>query len=118
MSLYCVMVKFTQKCFSYLIEQEICYLVLCERNYSKRLAFSYLEEIAQEFYQQYGKRVRIDHNTFLHNFKMTHTHTLFRNFPTVITRYVDESLLLLLVYRSYSSMRVGGIFPHKKPLFN
>lgn len=43
--------------FSYLIEQDICYLVLCERNYSKRLAFSYLEEIAQEFYQQYGKRV-------------------------------------------------------------
>lgn len=42
---------------SYLIENEICYLVLCERNYSKRLAFSYLEEIAQEFYQQYGKRV-------------------------------------------------------------
>ncbi|KAH9641974.1 hypothetical protein HF086_010486 [Spodoptera exigua] len=43
--------------FHYLIEHEICYLVLCERNYSKRLAFSYLEEIAQEFYQQYGKRV-------------------------------------------------------------
>lgn len=42
---------------SYLIEHDICYLVLCERNYSKRLAFSYLEEIAQEFYQQYGKRV-------------------------------------------------------------
>lgn len=45
--------------FSYLIENEICYLVLCERNYSKRLAFSYLEEISQEFYQQYGKRVCI-----------------------------------------------------------
>ncbi|CAF4838163.1 vesicle-trafficking protein SEC22b [Pieris napi] len=43
--------------FHYLIENEICYLVLCERNYSKRLAFSYLEEIAQEFYLQYGKRV-------------------------------------------------------------
>ncbi|KAL0850642.1 hypothetical protein ABMA28_012396 [Loxostege sticticalis] len=46
-----------KKMNSYLIENEICYLVLCERNYSKRLAFSYLEEIAQEFYQQYGKRV-------------------------------------------------------------
>lgn len=45
--------------FSYLIESDICYLVLCERNYSKRLAFSYLEEIAQEFYSQYGKRVSI-----------------------------------------------------------
>lgn len=43
--------------FSYLIEHDVCYLVLCERNYSKRLAYSYLEDIAQEFHSQYGKRV-------------------------------------------------------------
>lgn len=43
--------------FSYLIENEVCYLVLCERNWSKRLAYSYLEDIAQEFHAQYGKRV-------------------------------------------------------------
>lgn len=43
--------------FHYLIERDVCYLVLCERSYSKRLAFSYLEDIAQEFYSQYGKRV-------------------------------------------------------------
>ncbi|KAJ8957607.1 hypothetical protein NQ314_006533 [Rhamnusium bicolor] len=43
--------------FHYLIEYEVCYLVLCEKNYSKRLAYSYLEDIAQEFHAQYGKRV-------------------------------------------------------------
>jgi len=43
--------------FHYLIENEVCYLVLCERNYSKRIAYSYLEDIAQEFHSQYGKRV-------------------------------------------------------------
>ena len=43
--------------YSYLIENEVCYLVLAERNYSKRLAFSYLEDLAQEFHSQYGKRV-------------------------------------------------------------
>lgn len=42
---------------SYLIEYDVCYLVLCERNYSKRLAFSYLEDLAQEFHSQYGKKV-------------------------------------------------------------
>ncbi|KAI4501274.1 hypothetical protein M0802_003647 [Mischocyttarus mexicanus] len=31
--------------------------LLCERNYSKRIAYSYLEDIAQEFHAQYGKRV-------------------------------------------------------------
>lgn len=43
--------------FHYLIENEVCYLVLAERTYSKRLAFSYLEDLAQEFHSQYGKRV-------------------------------------------------------------
>ncbi|XP_043276283.1 vesicle-trafficking protein SEC22b-B [Venturia canescens] len=43
--------------FHYLIENEVCYLVLCERNWSKRLAYSYLEDIAQEFHAQYGRRV-------------------------------------------------------------
>ncbi|XP_044756563.1 vesicle-trafficking protein SEC22b-B [Coccinella septempunctata] len=43
--------------FHYLIEYDVCYLVLCEKNYSKRLAYSYLEDISQEFHSQYGKRV-------------------------------------------------------------
>lgn len=45
--------------FHYLIENDVCYLVLCEKNYSKRLAYSYLEDIGQEFHSQYGKRVNI-----------------------------------------------------------
>ncbi|XP_014259100.1 vesicle-trafficking protein SEC22b [Cimex lectularius] len=43
--------------FHYLIEHDVIYLVLCESNYSKRLAFSYLEDIAQEFHSQYGSKV-------------------------------------------------------------
>ncbi|KAK6620849.1 Vesicle-trafficking protein S22b-B [Polyplax serrata] len=43
--------------FHYLIENDISYLVLCEKNYSKRLAFSYLETIAQEFRSQYGRQI-------------------------------------------------------------
>jgi len=43
--------------FHYIIENDVCYLVLCERTYSKKLAFSYLEDLAQEFHSQFGKRV-------------------------------------------------------------
>ncbi|KAK4883439.1 hypothetical protein RN001_006758 [Aquatica leii] len=43
--------------FHYLIEHNVCYLILCDRNYSKRLAYSYLEDIAQEFHSEYGNRV-------------------------------------------------------------
>lgn len=42
---------------SYLIEFDVCYLVLCEKTFSKRLAYSYLEDIAQEFHSQYGRKV-------------------------------------------------------------
>lgn len=35
----------------------MCYLVLCEKTFSKRLAYSYLEDIAQEFHSQYGRKV-------------------------------------------------------------
>lgn len=63
--------------FHYLIENEVCYLVLCEKNYSKRLAYSYLEDIAQEFQSLYGKHVNkvtrpysfIEFNTYIEKAK-------------------------------------------------
>lgn len=44
--------------YSYLLDQNVCYLVLCEQSYSKKLAFSFLEDLAQEFSSLYGKRVQ------------------------------------------------------------
>ena len=43
--------------FSYLIENGVCYLVLCEKSFSKRLAFGYLEDLQNEFTSLYGSRV-------------------------------------------------------------
>jgi len=43
--------------FHYLMEKDVCYLVLCEQAFSKRLAFQYLEDLQNEFNSQYGKRV-------------------------------------------------------------
>lgn len=42
---------------SYLIENEVCYLVMCDKMYSKRIAFNYLEDISQEFHKNYGRKV-------------------------------------------------------------
>lgn len=46
-------------CFpcSYLIEKGVCYLVLCEGSFPKKLAFAYLEDLQAEFYEQHGKKV-------------------------------------------------------------
>lgn len=43
--------------FSYLIENDVCYLVLCDKMFSKRIAFNYLEDLAQEFYNNYGRKI-------------------------------------------------------------
>ncbi|XP_041769170.1 vesicle-trafficking protein SEC22b-B [Anopheles merus] len=43
--------------FHYFIEHDVCYLVMCDKVFSKRIAFNYLEDIAQEFHSNYGRRV-------------------------------------------------------------
>ena len=42
---------------SYSLENGICHLVLCEKTFSKRLAFGYLEDIQTEFNREYGGQV-------------------------------------------------------------
>ncbi|KAI1290347.1 Vesicle-trafficking protein SEC22b-B [Halotydeus destructor] len=43
--------------FHYLIDNGVCYLVLAEKQFSKRLAFSFLEQLQSEFAAQYGSRI-------------------------------------------------------------
>ncbi|ODN00998.1 Vesicle-trafficking protein SEC22b-B [Orchesella cincta] len=44
--------------FHYLIDNDVVYLTLCDKNFSKRLSFSYLEDLAQEFTAQNGKKIQ------------------------------------------------------------
>jgi len=90
--------------FHYLIERDVCYLVLCERNYSKRLAFSYLEDIAQEFYSQYGKKVStvsrpytfIEFDTYIQKAKKIFTDSrVRRNLSTLNTELQDVQRIMV-----------------------
>ena len=40
-----------------MIEQQTCFLTLCDRNFSKKTAFSFLEDLAGEFHSQYGHKI-------------------------------------------------------------
>ncbi|KAH1166929.1 hypothetical protein KIL84_016101 [Mauremys mutica] len=44
--------------FHYVIEKGVCYLVLCEATFPKKLAFAYLEDLHSEFDEQHGKKLR------------------------------------------------------------
>uniref|UniRef100_A0A069DQS2 Putative synaptobrevin/vamp-like protein sec22 n=2 Tax=Triatominae TaxID=70999 RepID=A0A069DQS2_9HEMI len=90
--------------FHYLIEKEVCYLVLCERSFSKRLAFSYLEDIAQEFYSQYGKKVStvtrpyifIEFDTYIQKARKTFTDArVRRNLNSLNTELQDVQRIMV-----------------------
>jgi len=44
--------------FHYFIDQDVSYLTMCEVDFSKRTAFSYLEDLAAMFYAEYGNKVQ------------------------------------------------------------
>lgn len=43
--------------FHYLVEQNVCYLCLCDKTYPRRLAFSYLEELQKEFQDSFANEI-------------------------------------------------------------
>ena len=42
---------------SYLIADNVIYLVISDKSYPRKLAFSYLDELAKEFQTSYGAKV-------------------------------------------------------------
>ncbi|QSL65982.1 hypothetical protein MERGE_003119 [Pneumocystis wakefieldiae] len=41
----------------YFIDNNVCYLCICDKSYPRKLAFSYLDEISKEFWNVYGNDV-------------------------------------------------------------
>lgn len=90
--------------FHYLIQTGICYLTLCEKAFSKRLAFNYLEELHQEFYSQHGKKVAtvtrpysfIEFDTTIQKMKKSYTDTRARrNLSNINTELQDVQKIMV-----------------------
>lgn len=43
--------------FHYQIDKGVCYLCLSDKGFSRKLAFSYLDDLQSEFFVQYGNRI-------------------------------------------------------------
>lgn len=78
--------------------------MLCEKNYSKRLAYSYLEDIAQEFHSQHGKRVNtvtrpytfIEFDTYIQKAKKVFTDSRSRrNLNTINNQLQDVQRIMV-----------------------
>merc|ERR1712051_425457 len=70
-----------QYLFHYIIEQDACFLTLCDRSFNKKLAYSFLEDLSQEFYSLYGQRINtatrpysfIEFDTYIQKAKRTYS---------------------------------------------
>jgi vesicle transport protein SEC22 len=44
-------------CMHYVVDDNVCYLTICDKSYPKKLAYQYLEELREEFSRAHGKDV-------------------------------------------------------------
>ncbi|GFS76836.1 vesicle-trafficking protein SEC22b [Trichonephila clavipes] len=97
--------------FHYLIYENVCYLALCEKSFSKRLAFAYLEDLKNEFSTHYGKMVStamrpyscIEFDTYMQKAKksysdnrarrnLTHLNTELQDVQRIMVQNIDDVL--------------------------
>ncbi|KAG7525704.1 vesicle-trafficking protein SEC22b-like [Solea senegalensis] len=90
--------------FHYLIAQGICYLCLCEASFPKKIAFAYLEDLHNEFYDQYGKKVNtamrpysfIEFDTYIQKTKKTYVDSRARrNLGSINTELHDVQRIMV-----------------------
>jgi len=93
-----------QYLFHYFIERGVCYLVLCEKAFSKRQAFTYLEDLQTEFAMQYGSKIDtvsrpysfIEFDTFIQKTKKTYMDSRTRrNFGQLNTELQDVQRIMV-----------------------
>uniref|UniRef100_A0A3B4U7B3 SEC22 homolog B, vesicle trafficking protein a n=1 Tax=Seriola dumerili TaxID=41447 RepID=A0A3B4U7B3_SERDU len=90
--------------FHYLIAQGICYLSLCEASFPKKMAFAYLENLHNEFYDQYGRKVPrvtrpysfIEFDTYIQKTKKTYVDSRGRrNLGNINTELQDVQRIMV-----------------------
>lgn len=72
--------------------------MLCEKTYSKRLAYSYLDDISREFYSQYGRKVNtvtrpytfIEFDTYIQKAKKSFTDSRARRNISAINNQLQD----------------------------
>jgi len=108
----------------YLIENHVCYLCICDRSYPRKLAFTYLQDIAAEFYSSYGNEIMnpslrpyafVQFDTFMQRTKRTYQDTRatanldklnddLKDVTRVMTKNIED-----LLYRGDSLERMGDM---------
>jgi vesicle transport protein SEC22 len=112
-------------CYSYLIKYDVCFLCIADRTYPRKLAFTYLQDIADEFTTSYlpahylSPHLRpyafVEFDTFIQRTKKTYQDTRaaanldklndeLRDVTKVMTKNIED-----LLYRGDSLEKMGEL---------
>jgi vesicle transport protein SEC22 len=110
---------------SYLIQNDVCFLCICDRSYPRKLAFTYLSDIATEFTNTYSESqylspslrpyAFVEFDTFIQRSKKTYQDSRasanldrlndeLRDVTKVMTKNIED-----LLYRGDSLERMGEL---------
>merc|ERR1712083_1100166 len=93
-----------QYIFHYIIEQQTCFLTLTEMHFSKKTAYAFLDDLAQEFHNQYGHKINtatrpysfIEFDTYIQKAKKTYQDSRSRrNLGTLNTELHDVQRIMV-----------------------
>merc|ERR550525_1746287 len=93
-----------QYIFHYIIEQQTCFLTLTEMHFSKKTAYAFLDDLAQEFHNQYGHKINtatrpysfIEFDTYIQKAKKTYQDSRSRrNLNTLNTELNDVQRIMV-----------------------
>ncbi|XP_025111643.1 vesicle-trafficking protein SEC22b-like [Pomacea canaliculata] len=93
-----------QYIYHYVLERGVCYLVLCEKTFSKRLAYTYLEDLQNEFQNQFGAKVQtvsrpysfIEFDTYMQKQRKSYMDSRARrNLSTINTELQDVQRIMV-----------------------
>ena len=121
----CALVQRSHDVLSYLIQDQICFITICERSYPRKLAFTYLQDLATEFTTTYSAQnylnpscrpyAFVEFDTFIQKTKKTYQDSRasanldklndeLKDVTKVMTKNIED-----LLYRGDSLERMGDM---------
>ncbi|KAG4302859.1 hypothetical protein PCK1_000802 [Pneumocystis canis] len=90
----------------YFIDNNVCYLCICDKSYPRKLAFSYLDEISKEFWKTYGNdamKLSLRPYAFV-QFGLIMNSYGFSFFDLIVDIFIQRTVRLYLAPRASSNL--------------
>ena len=94
-----------------MIEQDACFLTLCDRSFNKKQAYAFLEDLSQEFYNQYGSRINTATRPYSFiEFGKANFHVMYKRIHILSAYLVFQTHIPIITYVEMTNNRTSSHF--------